>query len=79
MKLEPMVLMKWDSEGLHVPQLLCKLALKQIFWTENIMLYSCFKTAFASVITISTCIIKQHCPSVDGFPEHCKNYNGGSE
>lgn len=52
---------------------------KTTFWTVNIMLYSCFKTAFASVVTISTCIIKQHCLSVDGFPEHCKNYNGGSE
>lgn len=38
MKLEPMVLMKWDSEGLHVPQLLCKLALKQHFEQKT----SCF-------------------------------------
>lgn len=47
----------WKSSCTLVTLQICSLT---TFWTENIMLYSCFKTQLASVITISTCIIKQH-------------------
>lgn len=47
----------WKSSCTLITLQICSLT---TFWTENIMLYSCFKTQLASVITISTCIIKQH-------------------
>lgn len=47
----------WKSSCTLITLQICSLT---TFWIENIMLYSCFKTQLASVITISTCIIKQH-------------------
>lgn len=47
----------WKSSCTLITLQICSLT---TFWTENFMLYSCFKTQLASVITISTCIIKQH-------------------